>query len=141
MSSWFRYPANSSIRGTPVGLPPAGTALLRASGGHYIRPSCGSGHGRITARDTSHVQVHSSTIEEKNQEVVDKVTTVPTVVTTAQTIPEPANVNDDTMHELLTDASGEVASNSETIEGPHVSLSGESSQSADITLMFDREPL
>jgi hypothetical protein len=87
------------------------------------------------------VQVYSSTIEEKKQEVVEKVTTVPTVVTTAQVIPKFTNVNDDNIRELLADASGEVASSSETITGPHVSLSGESSQSTDITLMLDREPL
>jgi hypothetical protein len=39
MSSWYHSPANSTIRGTPNGLPPAGTALWRLSGSRGNRDS------------------------------------------------------------------------------------------------------
>jgi hypothetical protein len=39
MSSWYHNPANSTIRGTPNGLPPAGTALWRLSGTRGNRDS------------------------------------------------------------------------------------------------------
>jgi hypothetical protein len=45
------------------------------------------------------------------------------------------------MHGCLADASVEVASDFKTNEDPRVTLDGESSQSADITPMFDREPV
>ncbi|KAF1914534.1 hypothetical protein BDU57DRAFT_540453 [Ampelomyces quisqualis] len=144
MSSWFQNPANSYIRGTPVGLPPAGTALLRASAGRYNVPSLASDYGRINSRDAPRVQEHSSIAEDKKQEVADNIITTPIVATTAFTIPQVSNGVDNTVNESsirLNHAIIEVASAPNTTEDPRVSLDGEFSRAADITLWFDREPL
>jgi hypothetical protein len=97
MSSWFRNPANSTVRGIPAGLPPAGTALSHVSGGRYNRPSRASSRGRTTAHNACELQNHSSTAKEKKQEAADKVLTAPLVATTTITTPEPTNGAEDTL--------------------------------------------